>query len=560
MYLGTILLDQGLLTREQLDEAVREEQSSKEKLPQVLLRKGLVSEDDLCRVMSRQLSLPYVPLDESAVDPAALDKVPVKVIFDKRLIPITNGGDAVTVAVSDPFDMNTLDELRLLTGRSIRPVIARPSEIEKMIKKFYGVGGGEVDHMVSLKDGQGGGEDKAESGHDLEMAEDASLIKFVNQLMVEAVRDRASDIHVEPFEEELRIRNRIDGVLHKVPVPGTIKRFQNAIVSRLKIMAQLNIAEKRLPQDGRIKIKAAGREIDVRVSIIPGVFGEGVCLRLLDQEQTSYRMEDLGMPSDVYAEFGKVIQQPYGMFLVTGPTGSGKTTTLYAALAKINSVEDKIITIEDPVEYRLSGVKQIQVNPKVGLTFANGLRSILRHDPDIIMVGEIRDYETAEIAIQAALTGHLVFSTLHTNDAPSAVTRLVDMGVEPYLVASTVEGCMAQRLVRRICKSCRRPHDRSKGGDLVLAAMPKSIDLFYRGEGCESCRGTGYRGRIGLYELMPMDNDIRELVVSKESSARLKSTALKKGMKSLRDRGWEYVREGITTPEEVFRITKEDRF
>jgi type II secretion system protein E len=482
------------------------------------------------------------------------------VIFEKRLIPVSNGGESVTVAVTDPFDLNTLDELRQLLKRTVKPVIARPSDIDKLIKKFYGVGGGEVHQMMSLKNGDLVVEESKEAGHDLEkMAEDASLIKFVNQLLTEGVRERASDIHVEPFEDELRIRYRIDGVLHKVSVPTTIKKIQNAIVSRLKIMAQLNIAEKRLPQDGRIKIMVANHDVDIRVSVIPGVFGEGICLRLLDQEQTSYKLEDLGMPSDVFQDFSKIIQQPHGIFLVTGPTGSGKTTTLYAALQKINCVEDKIITIEDPVEYRLSGVKQIQVNPKVGLTFANGLRSILRHDPDIIMVGEIRDFETAEIAIQASLTGHLVFSTLHTNDAPSAITRMVDMGVEPYLVASTVEGCLAQRLVRRICAACRQATKRSSE-DLASAAMPKSIETYYRGKGCETCRNTGYRGRIGLYELMPVDDELREMVVNKEPASRLKKKMLTKGMKTLRDRGWEYVQAGVTTPEEVLRITKEDRF
>jgi type II secretion system protein E len=557
MQLGQILVRKGLVTKEQLDAARRESDGAHGRLPEALVRLGFVAEEALCRAISEHLNLPYVELEETGVELAALDKVPVKIIFEKKLLPISNG-ETLTVAISDPFDVNTLDELRLLLHRSVRPVVARPSEIDKMIRKFYGVGGAEVDRMMAVQAGEEAGASAAVSEHDVEMAEDASLIKFVNQLILEAVRERSSDIHVEPFEDELRIRYRIDGVLHRVSVPPHVKKFQSAIVSRLKIMSNLNIAEKRLPQDGRIKIKADGREIDIRVSVIPGIHGEGIVLRILDQEQIRFSLEDLGMPKDVLGVFADMMAEPNGTILVTGPTGSGKTTTLYAALQKINSEEDKIVTIEDPVEYRLKGIKQIQVNPKIGLTFAGGLRAILRHDPDIVMVGEVRDYDTAEIMVQAALTGHLVFSTLHTNDAPTAVTRLVDMGVEPYLVASTVEGCMAQRLVRRVCSQCAREEE--VGEERIRRFLPADIKKVMRGAGCEYCRKTGYRGRTGLYEIMRMDDAIRDLVVAKESSTRIKKACVERGMKTLRDRGWEEVRKGATTPEEVLRITKEDYF
>jgi len=371
------------------------------------------------------------------------------------------------------------------------------------------------------------------------------------------VKERASDIHVEPMEDELRIRYRVDGVLHKIPIPGDIKRFQAAIVSRLKIMASLNIAEKRLPQDGRIKLRALGKEVDVRVSVIPDSWGEGVCLRLLDRSNAAVSLEELGMPPEVLTRFRQLITEPHGILLVTGPTGSGKTTTLYAGLQKINTVEDKIITVEDPVEYQLAGIKQIQVNPKIGLTFGAGLRAILRHDPDIIMIGEIRDLETAEIAVQSALTGHLVFSTLHTNDAPTAVTRLVDMGLEPFLVASTVEGLMAQRLVRRICARCKIE---IKAADSEVSALiPPDLKSVWKGKGCDDCRGTGYRGRQGVFELFTVDDELREMILRRDGANRLKKYAVEHGMKTLRDDGWDRVRAGVTTAEEVLRITKSDK-
>lgn len=555
--LGEILIKKGLITQEDLDLALRSRPAYNEKLVQTLVRLGMTTEDRICKAISEQLNLPYIDVLNLTIDKSILEKIPVKTIFDKKILPISRETGSITVAASDPFDLNTVDELRLLLKASIKQVIAKPTDIETKVKELFGVAADEVEKLVLSHEDSSILAQESEEQKDIEMAEDASLIKFVNQIMTQAAKDGSSDIHIEPFEDELQIRFRIDGVLHKLPVPPQVNKFRAAIVSRIKIMADLNIAEKRLPQDGAIQIKINGREIDVRVSIIPGIFGEGVVLRLLDRDIMFLSLEELGMPQDSYTQYKVIIDQPYGIFLVTGPTGSGKTTTLYASLQKINSCEDKIITIEDPVEYKLSGIKQIQVNHKIGLTFANGLRSILRHDPDIIMVGEIRDYETAEISIQSALTGHLVFSTLHTNDAPSALTRLIDMGVEPYLVASTVEGVMAQRLVRTICKSCITEVKRE---GTFSQLIPDSIKRFKRGSGCERCRYTGYKGRTGIFELMTMTDELKEMILEKESSSRLKKQVMSQGMKSLRDSGWEKVKAGITTPEEVLRITKDDRF
>lgn len=556
MLLGEILRRRGAVTGDQLREALRLKEPG-ERIGQALVRLGWAREEDVLAALAEQMRLPLVDLSEARVDAALSQPGIVKTIFERKVLPLERANGAVRVAVSDPLDLEALDDLRLLLGCDVEPVLARPSEIERLIKLHYGVAADEVNRMVDAAR-QEAAAAPAEPADEAALAEDAALVKFVNQIFTEAVRDRASDIHVEPMENELRIRYRIDGVLHRVPIPPEIKRFQAAIVSRLKIMSGLNIAEKRLPQDGRLRLDLLGREIDVRVSVIPNVWGEGVCLRLLDRANMAISLEDLGMPAGVLERFRGLIAEPHGILLVTGPTGSGKTTTLYAALQKINSIEDKIITIEDPVEYQLPGIKQIQVNPKTGLTFAAGLRAILRHDPDIIMIGEIRDLETAEIAVQSALTGHLVFSTLHTNDAPSAVTRLLDMGLEPFLVASTVEGLLAQRLVRRICSACRR-EVRARDGEFG-DALPKDIVSFFRGAGCDVCRGTGYRGRVGLFELLVVDDAAREMILRRESAARLKRYAVERGMRTLREDGWDRVRAGITTPEEVFRITKADKY
>lgn len=560
MRIGEILVGRGAVTPEQVEEALRRKEAG-ERLGQTLIRLGYAREEDVLQALSEQTRVPLIDLSRVEIDPTLLNPATVKTVFRRKVLPIDRRDGMLRVAVSDPLDLEVLDELRLLLKSRVQPLLARTSDIERLIKKHYGVAADEVHRMVDAARSEvevirENGEAKKDD--DVALAEDAALIKFVNQIFVEAVRDRASDIHVEPMEDELRIRYRIDGVLHKVPIPPEIKRFQAAIVSRLKIMANLNIAEKRLPQDGRIRLHCLGKEIDVRVSVIPNVWGEGVCLRLLDRASMVLSLEELGMPPNVLGQFRSLISEPHGIVLVTGPTGSGKTTTLYAALEKINSVEDKIITVEDPVEYQLPGIKQIQVNPRIGLTFGNGLRAILRHDPDIIMIGEIRDLETAEIAVQSALTGHLVFSTLHTNDAPSAVTRLLDMGVEPFLVASTVEGLMAQRLVRKVCPACRVECPATAVE--LEAGMPPDIRTFWRGRGCEECRGTGYRGRQGVFELVVVDDAIREMILRREGANKLKRYAVERGMKTLREDGWDRVRAGITTPEEVVRITKADKY
>jgi general secretion pathway protein E/type IV pilus assembly protein PilB len=402
-------------------------------------------------------------------------------------------------------------------------------------------------------------EDAADDDLDLtEAAKDASIIKFVNQIMAEALDVRATDVHIEPFENQLRVRYRIDGVLQEANLPPEVRRLQAAIVSRVKILSHLDIAEKRVPQDGRIRLKVAGREIDLRVSVIPMIHGEAVVLRILDRGDAMLGMEHLGMSSRDTKVWHQMLDLPHGIILVTGPTGSGKTTTLYAALSKINTTDLKIVTIEDPVEYQLRGINQIQVNLKAGLTFAAGLRSILRHDPDVVLIGEIRDRETAEIAVQASLTGHLVFSTLHTNDAPSATTRLVDMGIEPYLVTSSLEMVGAQRLVRLICKNCKEEIPTSEVAKLKAEFGAEVPDQIFRGKGCRNCQGSGYRGRQGVFEMMPVSDEVRALILERTSSRLIRKVALEQGMKSLRDDGWRLVTEGKTTAEEVVRLTKDE--
>lgn len=560
MSIGEILIRNGAVTSEQIDQARSQQRHGHERLGETLVRLQLTSEAEVQSALAEQTGLPTVDLADQPPDPSLLREVPLLFILRSEVVPIQRQDGRVTVALADPFSVDVLDELRLLTGCEIEARLARPTEIKEAVRRHYGVGAESLDRAAkesvasfTLADEPGPDD---ENGSGLELAEDAALIQFVNQLLVEAVRDRASDVHVEPSEHDLRIRYRIDGVLHEISTPPQIKAFQSAIISRLKIMADLDIAEKRLPQDGRIKIHASGREIDVRVSIIPTLFGEGVALRLLDPGGDQLGLLDLGMDRGTLERFQELIAVPHGVLLVTGPTGSGKTTTLYAGLSEIDSAERKIITVEDPVEYRLRGVSQIQVQSKIGLSFANGLRAILRHDPDVVMIGEIRDAETAEIAIQSALTGHLVLSTLHTNDAPSSVTRLLDMGIEPYLVASTVTGVIAQRLVRRICPDCResRPAAAADQGTLVALGITDLPEL-HMGAGCKACRNTGFRGRLGIFELLAMDDGARELTLTHASASQIRDHTRKQGFGSLRDDGLRLIREGWTTPEEVMRVT-----
>ena len=555
MSIVEVLLEQGLIQPDQLAEAMDLRKKEGVRLDRALVRLGYVTEESFLRIMSEELSIPLVDLSEVEIDVETLRSLPAKLVYRKNLVPVSRTDGTLTVATSDPFDLYAFDELRLLTGLTIQPALAPEEDIRKIIKTHYGVGGDTVDEMVSAEDVEVLGDAARESEDLLEMAQEASVIKLVNEIFLEALNERASDIHIEPYENNLVVRYRIDGVLQVASMPPQIERFQAAIISRIKILAHLNIAEKRLPQDGRIKFQVGNRSIDVRVSVIPMLFGEGIVMRLLETSTVLYTLPELGMAEDTFGVFRKIIARPHGILLVTGPTGCGKTTTLYAALQAMVSPELKLVTIEDPVEYHLEGVNQIQVSTKTGLTFARGLRAVLRHDPDSVMIGEIRDLETAEAAIQASLTGHLVLSTLHTNDASSAATRLLDMGVEPFLVTSTLAGAMAQRLVRTICQHCKEEYEPD------VESLPPDFKLepgrkLWRGAGCRQCRDTGFRGRTGLFELLVADDPIREKIMERASSGTIMSVAVRRGLRLLREDGWMKVRAGITTPEEVMRSTK----
>jgi general secretion pathway protein E/type IV pilus assembly protein PilB len=555
MSIVEVLLEKGLITPEHLSEAMDLRKKEGVRLDRALVRLGHVNEEELLKIMSEQLAIPMIDLSTVQVDVEVLRSMPAKLVYRKNLVPISRSNGTLTVATSDPLDLYAFDELRLLTGLTIQPVLAPQEEISKLIKAHYGVGGDTIDELMNGDERTATAEASPDSEDLLEMAQEASVIKLVNEIFLEALNERASDIHIEPYEKRLSVRYRIDGVLHGASMPPQISRFQAAIISRIKILSNLNIAEKRLPQDGRIKFQVGNRQIDVRVSVIPMLWGEGIVMRILETSTTLFTLPQLGMAEDTFAVFREIIARPHGILLVTGPTGSGKTTTLYAALQEIMSPEIKMITVEDPVEYHLEGVNQIQVAPKIGMTFARGLRAILRHDPDVVMIGEIRDLETAEAAIQASLTGHLVLSTLHTNDACSAATRLLDMGVEPFLVTSTLAGAMAQRLVRTICPHCKEEYvpDREQfPADFHLEPGMK----LWRGVGCRKCRDTGYRGRSGLFELLVADDAVREKIMERRPAGEMVAVAKKAGLRLLREDGWVKVRAGITTPEEVMRSTK----
>ncbi|NOT00769.1 MAG: Flp pilus assembly complex ATPase component TadA [Phycisphaerales bacterium] len=554
MAIGDLLVKKNLITREQLQAAKQQCQTSSGTIENVLVEMGLVSARHLLEARSEQLSIPMVDLSSFKADPELLKLIPSKVVHRYRLFPVERRNGTIRVATNDPFNLYAFDELRMLTGMKVEPVLAYEDDVARVIKEHYGVGGETVNAMVG--DDVEVMTDVSEEDKDLiEMAQEATVVKLVNEILLEAIRDKASDVHVEPFEDDLRIRYRIDGVLHTTTVPPQIRRFHAAIVSRIKILSNLNIAEHRLPQDGGFKIRAHNREIDLRVSILPTAFGSAVVMRILDKTTSLIGLDKLGMQGELLPRFQGLIDQPYGIILVTGPTGSGKTTTLYSALKTICSDKIKILTIEDPIEYYLDGINQVKVNPKIGLTFASGLRSFLRHDPDVILVGEIRDYETAEVAINASLTGHLVFSTLHTNDAVTANTRLLDMGIEPFLVASSVSGVLAQRLVRKICTHCREAYEPDPD-QLPSDFEYKKGEVLHHGKGCRECRNSGYRGRFGIFELMCINDEIRELVVGRVSATDLFAAAVREGLKPMRHDGWDKVRRGETTIEEVARVTK----
>src|SRR4051812_5115262 len=513
------------------------------------------SEESILRWLAHEYGLSFTTLDDVEPDRQLLSLFPARILLKEELLPLRRNNGTVEIATSRLFATQGLDALKTLTGLNLRPVLASTEAIQREMKKRLGVGADTIDTLGEDTSFQVV-DDHPHDDTDLDnAAEDASIIRFVNQVLRDAIELRASDIHLEPFEDEFRIRYRIDGVLQDVPVPAQIKRFQPAIVSRVKILSHLNIAEKRLPQDGRIKIRIDESEVDIRVSVIPMLHGEAVVMRLLRQNSKLRGLSDLGLEGRELECFQRVLEIPHGIILVTGPTGSGKTSTLYTALNEINDSVRKIITIEDPVEYQLRGVNQIQVSEKAGLTFARGLRSILRHDPDVVLIGEIRDQETAQIAVQASLTGHLVFSTLHTNDAPGALTRLVDMGVEPYLVASSLEAVLAQRLVRVLCKECKE-EDRSPAAQAFKnqVGIPQNT-VIYHSVGCRECRQTGFVGRHAIFEWMDSENEIRELILKRGSNDLIRDAARKGGMRTLAEDGWRLVRLGVTTVEEVLSVT-----
>jgi type II secretion system protein E len=522
---------------------------------------GLCKEETFLKKTADILNYQFMRLPDLTVEPSVLSLLPAKIVFQYNIMPIKEEKGVLYLAVSDPFIPDVIETVKLISNRRIKLILTTEADLIKAINKLYGVGADTMERLIADQPDQEIVEGSILERVDLtDLDQEASIVKFVNQVIWEAYKDRATDIHFEPMEDELRIRYRVDGVLHQTSMPPQLKRFQSAIISRIKVMSNMDIAEKRLPQDGRISLTIKNESLDIRVSTMPTVYGESISLRLLTKGTGIISLDGLGMDAKDEKTIRRLINKPHGILLVTGPTGSGKSTTLYACLQTINSIDQRIITIEDPIEYEVPGVNQIAVRPEIGLTFAVGLRHILRQDPDVVMVGEIRDYETAEIAIRASLTGHLVFSTLHTNDSAGAITRLLDMGVEPFLVASSVEAIIAQRLVRLLCKNCRSKQRFDKE---FLSSIDFPIDRvpdgeLYEAAGCEKCRKTGFLGRIGLFEILIVNDDIRSLITAKESAKIIKQKALENGMCTLRAYGWDKVLEGVTTVEEVIRVSEED--
>ena len=560
---NSLLVSMGIVSDEAIKKAVSKRQEHEKYLAHTLVRMKLCREEEVLPVLADHLGVEYLSLKEIEIDQDAIAKVPAKFAHHYKAMPVRMEGMSLVLATMDPLDVHVLDDINLLLGFQVKAYLASEEQIMDALKRYYGLGAETVEQMMDEEEDILELPEIEETAIDSEdLAEDASIIRFVNQIFLEAYKDRATDIHIEPFEGELRIRNRIDGILYETNVPASLKRFQSAIVSRIKIMANLNIAERRLPQDGRIKLKLSDAELDLRVSTLPTPYGETTNIRLLTANNTLLNLNQLGYGDKELEALDHIIKKPHGIILVTGPTGSGKSTTLYACLKTINSAKMKVITIEDPIEYRMYGVSQIQVLPKIDLTFARALRSMLRHDPDVMMIGEIRDYETAEASIRAALTGHLVFSTIHTNDAAGSVTRLIDMGVEPYLVSSSVECVIAQRLVRVICSSCKHEIPLNP----IYLKEFKDLDEFdhnsariYEGKGCDACKGTGYKGRTVIYEVMLMTDSIREMVVERVPANRIKEVAIKEQkMATLKLTGLKKALRGITTVDEVLRVAQED--
>ena len=554
---GETLIGKGLITQEQLDEALRKQKETAQLLGVILLEMGYVSEETVfLPVLANQHGVEYVDLRKVEITADCIKKIPPKFATHYQILPIRFTGNTLTVAMAHPNDVQVLDEISLVVPERINPVLASEKEITESIRKYYGTGAETIDQMMGDVSESAGGTDIQ---HIDEFGSEASISNFLNQILLEAYRDRATDIHIEPYEDELQIRYRIDGIMRDAKVPSNIVHFKDSINSRIKILSNLNIAEKRKPQDGRFKVRVEGVDIDLRVSFLPTPYGESVVLRILSSTSL-LSFDQLGLSKKDQDVLNMNIAKPHGIIFLTGPTGSGKTTTLYSCLSQINTVEKKIITIEDPIEYQLKGVTQIQINPEIGLTFAQGLRSMLRHDPDVMMVGEVRDKETAEIAIQVALTGHLVFSTLHTNDAASGVTRLLDMDVDPFLITSTVECFIAQRLIRLMCPTCKAEaqcdEQMLKDFEGIVSVDPHM--KIYEAHGCEACNFTGYSGRSGIHEILLMSDPIRQLIMKRATAGEIKEQAMKEGMMTLAQEGWAKVQEGLTTPQEVMRVTQDD--
>ncbi len=551
-----ILLEKALITKEQFDKALEESRKKGMNLGKVIVRSGMVSEEAYAEAMSEALDIPYLNLANYIIDAEAVKLIPETVARKYKAIAIFKIRDSLTVAMADPKDIAAIDDLSRRAKCGIEAMLSTEGAISNAIEQYYGASSS-LEDVIKDIDKQNRFQPKEtefDSARLAEIAEEAPVIKLVNMVIMQAVKDRASDIHIEPEENRLAVRFRIDGILHEMFSPP--KRMEPALMSRIKVLSKMDIAEKRKPQDGRFNMKAMDRDIDLRVSTFPTIYGENIVIRILDRGSILMGLDKIGFSSGISKEFERLIKYPHGIILVTGPTGSGKTTTLYSALSAIDSEEKNVITIEDPVEYHLGRIRQSQINPKAGLNFAAGLRSILRQDPDIIMVGEIRDKETAEISVQAALTGHLVFSTLHTNDAAGALSRLIDMGIEPFLISSSIIGILAQRLVRKICDKCREDYTPSE--DILKSLGLNQKKGFFRGKGCAACKNTGYRERIGIFELLVMNEQIRKLVSEKASSAAIKKILIETGMKTLRDDGLDKVLKGITTPEEVIKATQEE--
>ncbi len=559
--MASYLIEKGFVQKEALERVLLSGQPPGGlSIEEELIRSGLIGEEQFRKVVEEFYGVPFFTVKDLPQEPVLVNSLSVDYMKESKFIPVRFSENELTIAMSHPLDFYTIDAIRVATGYEVRVVYAREDGVLWAIDQYYGSGSTSMEKIIEDLDGvpEYHAEDEENVDHLRDMASEGPVIRLVNLIITKAIEMRASDIHFEPFEDQFRVRYRIDGVLHDAESPP--KRLQAAIVSRVKIMAKLNIAERRLPQDGRIMLRVKGKEIDFRVSSVPTIYGESIVLRILDKSSIVLDIEKLGFPEDTLRGFNDLIQRPHGIILVTGPTGSGKTTTLYCALEKINAPDKKIITIEDPVEYQLDGINQIQVKPSIGLSFANALRSIVRQDPDVILIGEIRDAETAEIAIHSALTGHLVLSTLHTNDAPSAVTRLIDMGMEDFLLSSTLIGILAQRLVRVACPHCRFPYTPDP-------AILKEMHLDHQGpdhskvfgvKGCEHCAQTGYWGRAGIFEFLKVTEEIQRLILGKKDANIIKESARKQGMRTLREDGWLKVKQGMTTVSEVLRVSQEE--